>query len=367
MKRLKSEQILISFENGPKVEILGDRYKKYVVEFIDGSNNKVYYKTSINNNMWTSCSAKWNVPWVIKINGKIHHICNLEGKNVKVSFESKSIGDTLAWMPQVIEFSNYYKCNVTVSSFHNEWFEGLDEYKNIRFAAPGTPGSFYSHYRLGWFKNEKQDWDEGSYHPIKPNTIPLIQAASDILGLPYKEINYGLNFTPGERPLPDKYICIGPRSTAGLKEWPHTYWIGLAKLLTQEGYKVINVSYEGFSYENIIDRKELNWNDTFNYLYHADLFIGLGSGLSWFNWAMNKKTVMINNFIPYGYEMTNNTTKIEDYSVCNNCWVNPKHLFDKGNWNWCPEHQNTPLQHICHKSIKPERVFKKVLQILKFK
>ena len=39
-------------------------------------------------------------------------------------------------------------------------------------------------------------WDEGTYHPIKPNTIPLIQAATDILDLPYKEINYGVDFKP---------------------------------------------------------------------------------------------------------------------------------------------------------------------------
>ena len=29
-----------------------------------------------------------------------------------------------------------------------------------------------------------------------------------------------------------------------------------------------------------------------NILHHADLFIGLGSGLSWLNWALGKHTVM---------------------------------------------------------------------------
>ena len=48
----------------------------------------------------------------------------------------------------------------------------------------------------------------------------------------------------------------------------------------------------------LLIKQKLDWEKYFNYLYHADLFIGLGSGLSWANWALNKHTVMINNFIP---------------------------------------------------------------------
>ena len=367
MKQHQPEKILISFDLGPKVEALGSRYKKYTVEFIDKSTGNVIFKDKINNNMWTKCNKRYNIPWEIKINNKVYHTFDLTDKEVKVSFESKSVGDTIAWMPQVLEFQKYYNCKVTVSTFHNEWFEGLPEYGNIKFIKPGETGNFYAHYQLGWFRNDKDKWDEGSYHPTQPNLVPLGQCASDILGIPYKEVNYGVNFKPKERPLPDKYICIGPRSTAGLKEWPHHYWEHLAKLLSNIGYKVVNVSYEGFSCPNVIDRKELNWEDTYNYLYHAELFIGLGSGLSWFNWVMNKQIVMINNFIPFGYEMTHNTKKIEDYSVCNNCWVDPRVTFNKGDWNWCPRHQNTPAQHICHKAIRPEKVFKEIQQILKFK
>ena len=76
---------------------------------------------------------------------------------------------------------------------------------------------------------------------------------------------------------------------------------------------------------------------------------------------------MINNFIPYGYEMTHNLTKIEDYSVCNNCWVDPRVMFNKGKWDWCPKHQGTISQHICHKAIKPETVLKKIQYLLKLK
>ena len=33
-----------------------------------------------------------------------------------------------------------------------------------------------------------------------------------------------LDFKPKKRPIKEKYICIGPRSTSGLKEWPYEKW-----------------------------------------------------------------------------------------------------------------------------------------------
>ena len=354
----------ISFEYGPKVEIKGNIEKEYFVEFIDSRNNQVIHSASIKNNMWTKCSKEYFIPWIIKINGIVVHTFNTKGKTIKLSFDSKSIGDTVAWMPQAIEFKNKYKCNVVVSSFHNEWFEGLDAYKDITFTKPDTPYPAYAHYKLGWFKTNDK-WDNGNKNPVQANTVPLIQAATDILGLPYREVNYGLNFTPKERPIKQKYICIGPRSTSGLKEWPHHNWRALAKRLHKEGYKIVNLSYEGFEGPNIINKKQLNWQDTWNYLYHADLFIGLGSGLSWMNWALGKHTLMVNNFIPFGYEFSKNLTKVENNSVCNNCWTKKEFVFDGGDWDWCPKHKNTKLQHICQKSITVDQVYNNIKNILK--
>ena len=353
----------ISFEYGPKVEIFGSNKKDYFVEFLDADTDEVLHSSTIKNNMWTKCNKAYYVNWVIKINGVVVHKFNLENQTVKISFDSKSVGDTLSWAPQVIEFKNKYKCNVVVSTFHNEWFEGHPAYEGITFIKPDTPYPAYAHYKLGWFKTDGK-WDNGSKNKFPANTVPLIQSTTDILGLPYKEINYGANFKPGKRPIKEKYICIGPRATSGLKEWPHDNWRKLADKLHKQGYKIVNLSYEGFVGSNIINKEKLNWNDTFNYLYYADLFIGLGSGLSWANWALNKHTLMINNFIPLGYEMTYNLTKIENHTVCNNCWVKEQFMFDPGNWDWCPENQGTERQHICHKSISVDQVYTEVLNLL---
>lgn len=359
-------KIEISFNYEPKVEIKGKESKEYLIEFINSKTNVIEHSTTIKNNMWAKCNKRWYIPWDIKVNGNIVYKWDIKNQNIKINLDSRSIGDTLAWVPQAVEFAKKYECNVTLSTFHNHFFQNIPEYKNITFINPEEHGEYYACYKLGWFMaNEK--WDEGNYHPTSPNTIPLIQSATDILGLPYKEINYGVNIKPKKRPIKDKYICIAPHSTAALKEWPYYYWEELALMLNKKGYKVVDISYEDRNKNNIINMPKLNWTDTFNYLYHAEYFIGLGSGISWFNWAMNKPTLMINNFLPYGYEFTRGLTKVEDYSVCNNCWVDPRVQFDKGNWDWCPRHPNTNSQHICHKNIKPNKVYKVISKLLEFK
>ena len=63
-----------------------------------------------------------------------------------------------------------------------------------------------------------------------------------LASLTFKGLNYGVDFSPSKRPIKEKYICIGPRSTAGIKEWPYDNWRKLADKLNKKGYKVVNIS-----------------------------------------------------------------------------------------------------------------------------
>ena len=92
-------KIEISFNYGPKVEVIGNKKKDYFVEFINSESNKVEFSSTIENNMWTKCSKRWYIPWDIKVNGKIVHKWDIKDKHIKIVFDSKSIGDTLAWAP----------------------------------------------------------------------------------------------------------------------------------------------------------------------------------------------------------------------------------------------------------------------------
>ena len=362
----KPNKIHISYLDNPKVEILGDEKKEYFIEFIDKSNNNIIHSSTITNNMWTSCTREYYTEWIIKINGEIVDEFNIKNERVLISLESKSIGDTLAWTPYAVEFAKKHNCKVVLSTFHNNWFKNLEAYKNIEFIEPGDISpNIKVKYKIGWFRNDDTGlWNNKNKHPNQVNLFPLQQTATDILGLEFKEVNYGIDFHKKGRPIKGKYVVIAPQSTAGCKEWPYTYWTVLAKLLNQAGYQVVCLTKDRFEIPNTIN----SWGQPFdivaNYMLHAETFIGLSSGLAWFNWALNKQTVMINNFTSEEHEFQTKVTRIRNESVCNSCWVNPNFSFDAGDWDWCPIWKGTDKQHICQKSIHPNKVFTEVKKLL---
>ena len=142
------------------------------------------------------------------------------------------------------------------------------------------------------------------------------------------------NFPKKERPIQGKYVVIGPNATAGCKEWKYEYWVTLTKLITQMGYQVVSLTKNEFHIDNTINMYNHPMENVANVLHHADLFIGLGSGLSWLNWALGKHSVMISGFTPKDHEFQTNITRIQNEHSCNSCWANPNFTFDGGDWHW---------------------------------
>ena len=350
-----NNEIIINYFDGPRVEIKGDYKKDYFVEFIDG-NGVVQFSDTITNNMWTSCGIKYYVPWTIRINGEVVNQFTLTNKRVLISFESKSIGDTIAWAPYAIELMKQRNCKVILSTFHNEWFEGSENYKDIEFIKPGQSVNCDTIYRIGWFRDDIKGWRNISSNPNQVNLIPLQQTITDILGLEYKEVNYGLNFKLSKRPIKNKYVVFGPQSTAGCKEWPLENWIELSKLLKSKGYEIMILSLNKYKIDGVRVNNTKDWNEVMNCLFHSEFFIGLSSGLSWMNWSLYKKTVMIAGFTQDDHECQTNVIKISN-DVCIKCWNDPVLVFDPGDWDWCPVYKNTSHQHICQKSISVSQVF----------
>ena len=350
-------EIKISYIEEPTIEVIGDIDEEYHIEFIDKDTNQIVYDTTIKNNMWTKCGRKYHTNWIIKVNNQVIDEFDLKDKRVLISLESKSIGDTIAWAPYAVEFAKKNNCKVILSTFHNEWFESNPNYKDIEFIQPGNSTHCYKVYKIGWFKSDDGKWDQFNMYPNQVNIIPLQQTATDILGLEYKELNYGLSFTSSFSTISEPYIVIAPQSTSGCKEWTYNNWVELSSKLIDSGYKVISITKHPLYIPNVDNHCNLTFEDIANYLINANLFIGLGSGLSWFNWALNKHTVMINGFSDRNHEFTNNITRVANDNVCITCWTNPNFVFDAGDWDWCPAWKGTPNQHICQKSITVDQVF----------
>jgi autotransporter strand-loop-strand O-heptosyltransferase len=229
------------------------------------------------------------------------------------------------------------------------------EYPMLEFVEPGTNvTNIYAMYKLGWFYNENKE-------PVLPNTIPLQQTATNILGLPYKEIKPRIAYkTSYEQGM---YISIATNSTAGCKFWTKENWQEVINYLHEQGYKVINTSLEKNPFDNcqgLLDNSMIN---TMRVIDESKFFIGLSSGLSWLAWALNKEVIMISNFTDAEHEFK--CHRPVNTNVCHGCWNDPQYKFDKGDWNWCPVHKGTDRQFECQKSVTPEMVIDEIKKLLK--
>lgn len=358
---LKPNTFKFNFMDGAFFEILGNLQKKYDVKFIDKKTNNIVYSTFLKNNTWSKSSLKYFVDWKIKVtdqNGEtIDYDLELEGKKVLISFESFSLGDTMAWIPYPSEFAKKHNCKVVVSTPHLRLFES--QYPEVEFVLPGTVvDGVYAHYKLGLFVvNNEFDLNK---NPIPANTVPLQKVATDILGLEYEEIKPKIKkFKPYVADKP--YICLGIHSTAQAKYWNNpTGWQDLVDYIKSNGYDVYVLSKEEDGYmgnkypDGIIHIQNKTLEEIAEYMVGSEGFVGVSSGLSWYAWALNVPTILISGFTDEDLEMKTDVVRIINKDVCNGCWA--KHMFDRGDWNWCPEHKGTERQFECSKTISFDMV-----------
>lgn len=338
---------LIDYEN---------KEREYDCSFVDNENNKVIYTTKLRSGGWAKLNRKYlsDISIIVKYKQRIVKeisvikslSVSLRNNRVFISFESSSLGDTLAWLPYCDEFQKKYDCKLFVSTFHNYLFQG--EYPNIEFVGRGvTIHNLKAMFEIGWFYDTDKE-------PVRPNLIPLQQAATNILMLPYREIPPNLAFVPKERPTMSKYVCISTQSTSKCKHWD--YWQEVINYLKSNDYIVYEMSKEPSNLDGLDIVLDKDLPNTMNYLYHCDFFIGLSSGISWLAWGLRKKVIMISNFSLKSHEFQTDCIRIDDESVCHGCWNNPMFRFDKGNWYWCPEHEDTDRAFECHKLMSAKKV-----------
>jgi autotransporter strand-loop-strand O-heptosyltransferase len=336
------------YVDNPYLEILGSSDSKYRVDFYDGD-GIVQYENVIKSNHWVKVNRQYFTNWTVKVydwdtNELIYaNFLHLNNKRVYIAFESKSLGDTIAWIPYVEEFRKKHQCHVVCSTFWNRLFD----YPEIEFVEPGTVvDNLYALYRIGYF-------DHPDKLPVKPMTLSLQNVAAAILGLDHIEIVPKLGYKP-KVPTTDVYVTIATNSTSGCKFWTKEGWQALINWLSHQGYKVYNVSAEPNPFDNCTQITTPSLESKMDWIEHSEFFIGLSSGLSWVAWALNKPVVMISNFTEDWSEFK--CHRITKKDVCHGCWNNPNFSFDPGDYNWCPIHKGTNRQFECHTSITAEMV-----------
>lgn len=352
---VKDYKITQHFVGQPFLEITGTSDSDFTVEFYDEEGN-LFYKNIIKVNHWVRLSKEYFIKWTTKVYKDDElvytNVLDYTDKRVYIAFDSSSLGDNIAWMPYVEEFRKKHNCKMIVSTFKNFLFES--KYPDIEFVDPGSVvPNLYGMYKIGWFYDFNKE-------PVLPNTIPLQMAATNILGLEYTEIRPEI--VNSRTHLALKHVTIATNSTAGCKFWTREGWQEVINYLHGEGYLVINTSKESNPFDNCQPLVDTSMTSTMTAIYNSKFFIGLSSGLSWLAWALKTPVVMISNFTEEDHEFS--CHRVTNTNVCHGCWNDPKHKFDKGDWNWCPNHKDTDRQFECHKEITPDMVITEIKKLL---
>ena len=357
------------FVDGPYMEVKGGGNDKgfYLFDFLDPDSESSVHQSMSGINTWTRPSRRYFTNWFtqIKRNGKLvyEHAFDCEGKNVMISMDSRSLGDTIAWMPYAEEFRKKNKCNVLVSSFWNHLFKDHETYKNLNFIEPGTVvDMLYASYSIGCYD------DDLNKNKVNWRITNLQKVAADTLGLDYKEIVTDIGIKPGSRPIKEKYVTLSEHSTFQCKYWNHKDgWQTVVDYLNDIGYKVMVVSKEKTNLKNIINKTNSSIQETITNIYHSEMFLGVSAGPSWLAWALRVPVVLISGYSAEIGEFSTGVERIINKEVCNSCFNALDFPFDRGDWNWCPRLKGTVRQFECTKKIEPKTVIKAINKIIKEK
>jgi autotransporter strand-loop-strand O-heptosyltransferase len=344
------------FVDGPFLEVLSNSDPRYYeFKFTDMHDGAVVHKRFHRVNHWTRPHRKWFTPWLVELKQGFktvyRHEFNATGKRVLISFESKSLGDTIAWLPYCEQFRLKHRCHVIVSTFWNKLFR--DVYTQLEFTEPGTRcDDIYASYQIGCWD------DDPSRNRFPWQETPIQKIASDTLGLEFEEIRPKIKQPEGMFDAYSKYVTLSEGATAGCKQWQHpNAWQTVVDFLVDNGYKVMVISKEPTELKNVIDMTNKPIEETIRNLKMSEFYMGVSSGPAWLAWALEVPVIMVSGCTHRWNEFQSNVFRVINERVCHGCFNTSKYKFDRGEWFWCPVFgSSSPDRFQCTKNISPQDV-----------
>lgn len=356
--------IKLDFNSGAKVDISSslNKNEKFEICFFDNSNDELIYSDIISNNMWCCSSRQYYCDWRVEVKALSSNVSkkinfNLKGKKVRISNESPSLGDCIAWTGFIQKFKEKHNCEIDYFTPFCEIFK--NQYKDINikpYKEKNNSEDYYASYKLGYY------FDNKFLSPFDSRERSLQEVACDILGLDFSETFPNIFIENPKRLIDEKYVCISTSSTAGCKHWQNKNgWQNTVDYLNNLGYKVVVIQKEPLNYmdlnglNNVLHPNTKNIQSAITWLSNCEFYIGLGSGISWLSWALNKKVIMISGFSKPFAEFFNQY-RVINTNVCHGCWNNLDHKFDIKDWGWCPKNKDFE----CSKQITFKMVKEKI-------
>ena len=293
-----------------------------------------------------------------------HVFFDLTGQPVLVAAQTQALGDTLALLPAVDELRRRFDCKVSLHlpEFLREFAAHLYPEINV------VDATDYEHYAT-FYPNLIRG--NSPINPTDARDGNLAKVLGEILGIDWFASK--ATFTPTAPPVTSEpYVCIAVQASANRKcwLWPNG-WDIVVDYLKTLGYRVFcidknsSATNDGVTIEMPAGAEDFTGNfpimERANMLYHAEFFIGLGSGLSWVADAVNCPVVMICGFSKDWCEFYS-PYRVINRLICNGC------LNDVRDEDFltgvCPRHKGTPRAFECQRKISPQQVLNAVERLI---
>jgi len=304
------------------------------------------------------------------------HRYDAADRDVLIQFPVGTLGDSVAWFSYACRFGGNHPGARVVFVMAAPLIPLFrDAYPEITFVTPEEAAerelvaTAYATYCLGLFFSDKAcEWQ-----PIDFRHVGLHKTAGYILGVEGAELAPRLALADESRPIDEPYAVIAVQATSAAKMWNNPDgWRAVIAHLKARGLRVLCVDAKPATgagiYWNQIphgceDFTGRSLNEVARYMRHADIFVGLSSGLAWLAWAAGCPTVVISGF---SWPSTEFATpgRVINWHTCNGCWNDPAFSFDHKDFLWCPRHAGTPRQFECTRLITPAFVTRTIDNVL---
>ena len=355
----------LDFNCGLRLDVPEGNFRVRISDF---DTKKIYLDKYISGGRIISMEnyfIRWHIEVFLDEEKIFTHTLSLEGRPVTIIFKNPALGDTLCLVPYFEEFRKIHRCklSVVVSKYLREFISRLYPALSLVDEANFKTYATYRPKMLG----------ANPFMPLIPVDIrqmSMTRMGGMLLGIDY--LPPKIEFRPTAPPVTDEpYVCIGVQARDTFKGWHYPRgWDIVVDYIKRLGYRVFCIDkFATVDNADLTIRKPECAEDftgdrpileRANMLYHAEFFIGLGSGLSWLANAVDCPVVMICGFSREWFEFYT-PYRVANRKVCNGCMndMGVLHFTDK-----CPYHKNTPRELECQKEISPRMVIDAIERLI---